>query len=349
MTQTLSTPDIQPAALRSFLLGELSDADTEKIEALALEEEGVFELIGEAEDDLIDAYAHGRLSNAELRRFEEHFAQGGGEARRALLRERIALSQGLTQVATESASRAASVASTTRSSFSWRDLLPRLGPVLRPAFVLATVALAAFTGWFAWQSAQLRDELATERQAMVDTRAELEELRDATSGTQVSVTPPADTADSTDEDSEVAARLAEVEAQRDRLQAELASAREEAASRPAATPKAASFILALTGAVRGTEGPRRLRIPAGTDHVDLQVDLEGETGFDSYRLALRTVAGDEIWSRAGLEPSTTSWGSALELSVPVDSLTSGEYELMVFGNADGAWDELAFIEFRVDA
>ncbi len=56
-----------------YLLGLCSQADRERIESEYFEDEDAFQKMLAAEDDLIDAYARGKLTGEERRRFEEHF------------------------------------------------------------------------------------------------------------------------------------------------------------------------------------------------------------------------------------------------------------------------------------
>lgn len=59
------------SALREYLLGSSSPEVAERIEAQALEDEELFAALRSAEDDLIDAWARGRLAPADQARFLE--------------------------------------------------------------------------------------------------------------------------------------------------------------------------------------------------------------------------------------------------------------------------------------
>ena len=56
-----------------YLLGLCSQAERERIEAEYFENEAAFQAMLAAEDDLIDAYARGELTDEERQRFETHF------------------------------------------------------------------------------------------------------------------------------------------------------------------------------------------------------------------------------------------------------------------------------------
>jgi hypothetical protein len=56
-----------------YLLGLSSPAEREHIESEYFDDEDAFQEMLTAEDDLIDAYAHGELADEERRRFEKSF------------------------------------------------------------------------------------------------------------------------------------------------------------------------------------------------------------------------------------------------------------------------------------
>lgn len=66
-----------------YLLGRLDEAEREAFAARFLEEPELLARVEEAENDLFDAYAGGRLSGDERRRFEERFLKDA-EGRRRL-------------------------------------------------------------------------------------------------------------------------------------------------------------------------------------------------------------------------------------------------------------------------
>jgi len=61
------------ARLTRYLLGAVSPAERENIEAEYLVDEDVFEQMLIAEDELVDAYARGELSDQERGQFEKNF------------------------------------------------------------------------------------------------------------------------------------------------------------------------------------------------------------------------------------------------------------------------------------
>ena len=75
---------LNDAELRAYLLGQASEADTERLEARLLEDEEAFETCRGVEDDLFDDYARDRMSAAERAQFEARY--GDQAARLAFAR-----------------------------------------------------------------------------------------------------------------------------------------------------------------------------------------------------------------------------------------------------------------------
>jgi hypothetical protein len=77
--------DFAEPQLRAFLLGSLPESETEKLETALIERQDLVDQLNEVEDDLLDAYAAGQLSDAEsdavLRRYRSRIAFAHGLAR----------------------------------------------------------------------------------------------------------------------------------------------------------------------------------------------------------------------------------------------------------------------------
>ena len=78
---------LNDADLRAYLLGQATDADAGRIEALAVEDEDVFATLGSVEDDLFDDYARGALEPAERQLF---LARYGADRSRLLAARALA-------------------------------------------------------------------------------------------------------------------------------------------------------------------------------------------------------------------------------------------------------------------
>jgi hypothetical protein len=85
----VSVPEGHEPRLVRYLLGDLPEAEQEVVEAAYVVEGAAFEKLLAAEEDLIDAYVAGALSEPDRRRFEEHFLASPAR------RERVAFARAL--------------------------------------------------------------------------------------------------------------------------------------------------------------------------------------------------------------------------------------------------------------
>ena len=118
---------------RDYLLGRLPDAEAELLEAELLENDDLCMTIGSVEDDLFDAFATGRLNDADRAAFASRYR--GNAAR-----ERIAMSEGLRM----------------RSRNS--NVVPmRRGTPFGLAIAAAVALMAVGVAWFASRPAEVPD------------------------------------------------------------------------------------------------------------------------------------------------------------------------------------------------
>ncbi len=123
-----------------------------------------------------------------------------------------------------------------------------------------------------------------------------------------------------------------------RLRADLAAQRTEVARQapegwrtqlPAPMPPPLRVRFVLTpGLARGEEA-RRLRVPSGPAEVELQLVLKRKQAAQTYRAALRTLEGVEVWSQTGLRPAPGDPRPIVNPVVPARAFTPGDYELIL--------------------
>jgi len=160
------------ARLTRYLLGAVSETERENIEAEYLADAGVFEQVLIAEDELVDAYARGELSDGERRQFEKNFLTS------ARGRERVHFSRALTGAVSDA--RVPVTVSTSPSFFAglWAGLTTRV----RVATVtFAALVVIAFS-WLLVERTRMRtelQELRAERARLTEQSKELQRVADA--------------------------------------------------------------------------------------------------------------------------------------------------------------------------
>lgn len=308
--------------LTRLLLGDLPELERSRLEDRVLEDDGLFETLCALEDELYDHSVRGDLPRRHRQGFGRLLATPDG-------RRRLAFAWDLAAVADEQPPVPAPRA-------SWLAALLRPGghPALRFALAAALVVLTLGAGVLTAQLLGAQRQLAR-AERLAANRQELLETARARG-------------------SELARRVERADAEQDRIAGELERLRSvnqelstELDAAAEAPPSTVSFVLSLAAVVRGVEEPNYREVPPGADRVELQVDLAGASGYRSYRAALRTLTGGEVWSQDGLAERPTDWGSAVYLTLPADVLSAGDYELILLGLQGGEFEEIGFLNFSI--
>jgi anti-sigma factor RsiW len=103
-------------------------------------------------------------------------------------------------------------------------------------------------------------------------------------------------------------------------------------------PVKAVFQLALTS-LRGSEAAEKLRVPAGTGTVELQISVEGMEDLESFHLTVRNRKEETVWDGTGLKPKRLKGARALVIDLPAERLPAGKYEIQAQGLAPGGEPE----------
>ncbi|NOT61426.1 MAG: hypothetical protein HOP19_14505 [Acidobacteria bacterium] len=113
------------------------------------------------------------------------------------------------------------------------------------------------------------------------------------------------------------------------------------ATQPAQAPSVFAFTLSA-GLLRGNAKPQLLALPHGVSQIELRIPLEAGD-YAQYKVRLRTVEGQAVWSRNRLKPRPHQ----LVVTVPAQKLPADDYLLTLSGLSDGAVEEVNRFFFRV--
>jgi len=281
--------------MKSYLLGELDEEASLAVEHRIMIDDDQFEMVQVAEDDLIDEYLEGTLSQAERGRFESHFLST--EDRRRNLEFAEALYRNI-----DRSSPSAGPEGFQRKGFFglWGLLTGDLGvPVYAAALSCLVVAIGGFGAAY-W--------ILGERKQ-----------------TNPSQAPNA----------ELVRQVAELRKDKEWLEIELQSsmARNRIVQPFGdSDPTVASFILAPGTVTRGASPDKykKIEISSGISVVRLRLDLE-EDQYPDYRATLMTAGGTVIRQFYGLLPTSRDAISSLMLSIPAGILQDGVYTIRLEG------------------
>jgi anti-sigma factor RsiW len=369
----------EEARLTRYLLGELSEGERERLEESYFTDDGAFEQILIAEEELIDAYARGELSAKERQRFEGLFlASPRG-------RERVKFARSLADAAS-SARPAEAMPETLRSSPpSLFAALYERSVSLRYALLAAALAAVIVIPWLVFERAGIRNELRQLRDERAALREEAQELERRVASEQT-------------RSKELLAQLESERAQstQDRQQGEeivsqqrppqnnqprgqvgknnaVVARRSPGQPRPPAETnnaeaarssdmerlppegrtvaglrRSVSFDL-TPGLVRGG-GANALAVPARATFILLQLNLETDSAHENYRAVIETVEGRPVWRADSIKPRLQANARGpIELpAVPARNLSPGNYVLLLTGElSDGNFEGVADYSFKI--
>jgi len=324
-------------SVKNYLLGTLSDLQTEQMDELSVADDDFAERLRAHEHDLVDSYVNGELDGPELARFEAHYLASPWR------REKVEVARGIQRLgAADSGTHFLANEKETEPKRSFFSGL--FGPVLQWGLAAAVILLAVVTV-FLWSNnrrlKQQVEETASITNASQEKQHELE--RQLQSIKQAG--------DQTNQD--IAAAVSE----RDRLQAELDQAkaasptRNDSANRQAPVnnspgPFVASF--ALTPSLRDNGQPQRISIPANTARVAFHLKLE-PNDFSSFRAILKDPnSGSTLWQSGTLKAAKRGQNSSLAVSLPARLLSSKIYTISLSGiSADNTKELFSDYTFQV--
>lgn len=304
--------DSERRTARLYLLGELSEAESDRLEIELLTDGEASQRMAAWADDLIDDYVAGRLARSERIAFERRLRAS------SRLRRRTAFARSLARAVREASDTAATVSEAAPEATVTRWPGRRSAPRWSRLAAAATVVLGIGCGWLLWRSESLRHEVLTLQAARQEASARLTTL----AGERQELETRSEQLDR-DLTAERAAAAA-ARRQASELEAELEAARSTIVTAP---PVTASFV--LSPALRSELGARRFQLPTATDRVRLTLELGADEGFASYLAVLNGPDGGELWSDGDLTPQRG--GTAVEIELPAELLRSGRHEVLLYG------------------
>jgi TolA-binding protein len=319
-----------------YLLGDLPEGEQCEIEDRAFQDPQTLQQILSIENDLIDEYVRGELSDSSRRKFEGRFLASPER------QKKVAFAKALTTVLPETAviekSNRPLVA--TQPPGLW-NLLKTYLRGLNPAasFSLAAAALLFIAGslWLVTDSIRLRGKVA-QLQAEQQTQQRQQQTLEG------------ELANERTRNDDLASRLQSEEQQRERNETLLRELEQQREEKEAAVKPTLSSILsfALLPGTRGGSSRPKLTLPTEARLVRLQLGLEAGDEYKSYRVQLNSQTTPAVWSQSNLSARAARGGQVVVLNLPAKLLTTGQYELALTGiTNDGRTEAVAYYNFDV--
>jgi hypothetical protein len=317
----------------SYLLGAVPEAEAERLDELSVADDKFADALNAAENDLVDSYVRGELSGDILKRFNDHYLASPQR------RPKVWFAQSLADVGNQSAAGRGAAAAEPAASVqaglpgksprkSWARGL--LGPRLEWGFAAVAVFLIVIGGYLLRENHRLSVRVDQEQAA----RASLEETERSLER---------ELAQQGGLDANAARELARMREQIEQMEREAASHTEN----PTA-PAGKVAVFTLAAPVRGPGQPPAIDIPAGTNYVVLNLELEAEELKGYQALIKDSATGQVIWQSGKLKPATRKGKKVVALRLPAPKLKPQNYaiDLSALG-ADGSREIVGTYVLRV--
>jgi hypothetical protein len=292
----------------SYFLGELTEKEQIELEEEYFSDEKKYLQLQAVQNELIDAYMRGKLSEEQRERFEKHFLTSPWR------RGRLEFAGALADYVSVPAAAPEKVAP---RQWSFLDLFRFQNPLFGLSMALAMLLIIAGASWMVLEIFRLRAELekAQSRQPVQPQSTErdkqLKELEQRTN--------------------QLAEQLEREQNERARLERELEKG-------PQTGSPVFSLILSPIS-VRDGGGPTKLSISSTTRIVQAQLNFNSTYEYRTYRAQLETSEGNEKWSRSGLKAQKKGAVKFVVVNIPAEIFTDNDYIIKLSGLTESGDNE----------
>jgi hypothetical protein len=304
--------------ITQYLLGFLSQAETEHFDELSIADDEFADALRAAENDLVDAYAQGELTAPESERFKSHYLASSLRREKAMFAEEF-----------QRSSQKSAIEQAAQGQREWRsDQRKKAGLFSGPGvfsgsglawqwgFAVAAIVLVIVGGLLLFQNVRLR-------QQMMQTQARHDEILQREQQLQQDIEAQRLTNSKTEQE------LARSRDERERLEQELKKA--QVGAKPAPLAEGSILAVILAPPLRGGGQPPTVSIKTGTSAVAMQLQLEA-ADYPAYRVTLIDLARNvTLWRSGSQKPLAKGERRALSVSFPTALLKSQNYILRVSG------------------
>ena len=333
-----------------YLLGLASPAEREHVESEYFHDADAFQRMLSAEDDLIDAYARGELSDEERHRFEKRFLKS------SQVKDRVQFSRAFTSAVTPPVE-------TTR----WHSL--------RIAAVAAVVVIAVILSWLVIERRRMNNELRELRAAHAQLQNETEALRrnaDRTHLAEIQSQPNAPQPDNPTSRKTVPLQTlrpkrAPIAPPQQQEQKPIVNTEDATlgnsfeAKRIVDLPLNTGNVVNLLslqpgvtreGYVAGGRSDQSNITLDGEDinraAINLRIDLDSPVKYSDYRVSIETAEGRQVKSVEWIEPPKPNQTRISPPAIKATDLPAGDYRVKLTGKeTDGSFVPIAEYSFKV--
>jgi hypothetical protein len=340
-------PTLDEELFVRYLLGQLSEKEAERVDELSLADDEVAWRLRAAEDDLVDAYVRGTLTEMMRARFERAYLVTPRRREKVRFAQSLvttvdrapvsALAGPATAVAAATAAAPIDVSDTVRTivDVPASEAKPRWYERLfaRPAtgWTLTAVGatLAIVCGVLLVQATRTRQELTAAQALSASLERRAQDLQQQVDATRVAV------ADSSRELERVRNLLTD------------ATQRTTTTPTPPSSPLAGAVALMLSPQTRSSGSMPSVALRPGADGVAFALLLESDD-FTRYQVALKDPATNAIvWRSDRLAVGSINHSPTISVIVPARLLKAQHYALELSGIRTGGADVIGSYVVRI--
>ena len=297
--------------MRQYFLGDLPREQRDRLENLYLADGEIFEELLSTENDLIDAYVRGELTEDENRKFEAEYFTSQER------RERIEFARALDRV-----SALARQSAQFHSMTPWKRVWAALSvqqAIPRWVLVVTVLAMIVSGSWLTLENLSLKAGLRQASAEQAELRRQEDDLRQQIAKFEGNPTGQVHEGQGGSETSKLE------------------------------TPMGPVLTLRLNpGTARSTgEHQETLVIPSTTPGVELQLKIDRDE-YKIYKAVLTNVDGQEILQSKALHSQSINGTVSVDWSLPASSLLSGDYIVELRGQPPtGPTEDVEAYSFRI--
>ncbi len=306
-----------------FLLGKLTDAEQTEIEKRYFQDKKLFEEILIAENELIDAYAAGKLSAEDQKRFESRLLLNPKQ------RQRVGFAKTFLEYASKQ-SLAAENPNSSQVKSAWTAFISGLfsnKPVFSFAFAAALLIIFGGGIWLILDRRAIQNNQSGDL-AVIHTpqQAQDEKIPNEINNSNQKI----------ESEPEVLPPHDSIERKKTPPIKQETPQKEDA-------PRVFSLILS-PGLTRDAGTSQRFTIPPKTDFVKMSLKFE-ETNLSSFQAILETVEGNQVWRSGKLKSRS---GNSVDILIPAKNLKNADFILSLKRLADnGIYEPVADYSFTI--
>jgi septum formation inhibitor MinC len=325
--------------LTRYLLGDLPDAEKQRVEENFLKDDALFDEMVALEDELMYEYKQGNLTSREEKLFEKRFLATKQDKQKAIFADTFLKTIDSFAPAKQVVQKDNVVADVPW----WKSLFSFQSPVLQFGMTAAMLLFLVGGAWLFYKNNQLKNDLATlqkQNDEQKKLEQQIEEKQRQKEQLEIQLAQEKQQREQNQE------QIKKLEDERAKLEKEIKDARNQQ------TPKSSSpqnrtsiFAVLLPSLSRGSGETQIIKITDTVSVIKLRLQLKRDDEYKSYRAVAKNVDdGSEVFNRSQLK----SIGRAIMIQLPAKSLKSGDYEITLEGIAgDGNAEVIDDYNFRV--